>query len=78
VQNSNNPSEDIAKLRRHAEEQLKESTETEPQTVADANRLIHELEVHKIELEMQNAELCKSRDDVEILGHHLRRFRHGD
>ena len=29
-------------------------------------RLLHELEVHRIELEMQNAELQKTRDELEV------------
>jgi PAS domain S-box-containing protein len=58
-----------AELRRRAEEQLGE----EPGTAHPAGkgeeplRLSHELQVHQIELEMQNAELCQARDDVATL-----------
>ncbi|MGB9082595.1 MAG: ATP-binding protein [Desulfuromonadaceae bacterium] len=54
-------------LRRHAEETL-HLTMTEPRpprTEEGLQRLVHELEVHKIELEMQNAELRQARDEVE-------------
>ena len=38
-----------------------------PHTEADARRLVHELEVHRIELEMQNVELRQSRDEAELI-----------
>jgi PAS domain S-box-containing protein len=38
-----------------------------PQTEADTKRLLHELQVHQIELELQNAELQGARDKVETL-----------
>lgn len=37
------------------------------QPVADPQRLVHELEVHQVELEMQNAELALARDQMESL-----------
>lgn len=37
----------------------------DPKSAADTQRLLHELEVHQIELELQNAELQKTRDDME-------------
>jgi PAS domain S-box-containing protein len=58
---------DAAKLRRRAEERLRErQPETGPaRTEADTQRLVHELQVHQIELEMQNEELRKARDEME-------------
>jgi hypothetical protein len=59
--------EDDAGLRSRAEELLRaQTTEARlPLTEAESQRLIHELEVHQIELEMQNAELRQARDDAE-------------
>ena len=62
---------DAVELRRRAETRLKAQAEyahsTAPQTEADARRLLHELQVHQIELEMQNAELHEARNKVETL-----------
>jgi PAS domain S-box-containing protein len=54
-------------LRRRAEARLrKQHPETgEAQTEADTQRLVHELQVHQIELEMQNEELQKGRAEIE-------------
>ncbi|TWJ19190.1 sensor histidine kinase [Geobacter argillaceus] len=54
-------------LRRHAEAQLRSKTASvhAPRTTEEMHRLVHELEVHQIELEMQNAELHQTRDLVE-------------
>ena len=51
-----------AELRRRAEKRLrKQHPKTVPaQTAADTRRLAHELQVHQIELEMQNEELKKT------------------
>jgi len=56
---------DIAELRRVAEEQLAEHSECEPRTAIETLRISHELDVYKIELEMQNRELSNARDDME-------------
>ena len=50
---------EAAELRRRAEDLLRAKTaEARPsRTEAESQRLLHELEVHQIELEMQNAEL---------------------
>ncbi len=56
-------------LRRRAEERLGENAETvhPPGTVEDPLRLLHELQVHQIELEMQNSELRQARDEVDTV-----------
>jgi PAS domain S-box-containing protein len=57
-----------AELRRLAVVRLKgQSALAPPQTEADTKRLLHELQVHQLELEMQNAELQEARDKVETL-----------
>jgi PAS domain S-box-containing protein len=57
--------ESPAALRRRAEKLA-----VNPPTVvadADARRMLHELDVHQIELELQNTELRSARDELEIL-----------
>jgi len=56
-----------AELRRHAEVRLrgKAAKLNSSRSEETTQRLVHELEVHQIELEMQNAELCLARDEVE-------------
>lgn len=62
---SNTPAE----LRRLAVARLKVRSErpSPPQTEADSKRLLQELQVHQLELEIQNAELQEARDKVEAL-----------
>ncbi len=58
-----------AELRRRAEEQMEEgrSLPRPLPTTEEKERLFHELQVHQIELEMQNAELTRARDKIEEL-----------
>ena len=58
---------DAADLRARAEHRLEEkSTRSEPNSRADeSQRLIHELQVHQIELELQNEQLQEARADLE-------------
>jgi len=57
-----------AELRRHAEEKLRAKTAARhpPRTMEATLRLFHELEVHQIELEMQNAELRRAQAELEL------------
>jgi len=61
------PSADAAELRRRAEARLRaDKVKGVPaRAEADSQRLVHELQVHQIELEMQNEELRRSRAEVE-------------
>ena len=55
------------KLRRQAEERLRDKGgDVSGKALDDAKQLIHELEVHQVELEMQNEELRKSQLDLEV------------
>ena len=62
-----NVSTDYNELRRRAEELLraKKAGSSSLQGEEEAQRLVHELAVHQIELEMQNEELRQARDDLE-------------
>ncbi|MGD1088990.1 MAG: ATP-binding protein [Verrucomicrobiota bacterium] len=71
-QKTNNPVAP-AEMRRRAEARLREQRRNhpsgagDPKSAADTQRLLHELQVHQIELEMQNAELQVARDWAEAL-----------
>jgi PAS domain S-box-containing protein len=56
-----------AELRRQAEERLQAKTAEvpPPRTEEESLRLLHELQVHQIELEMQNVELLQARNMME-------------
>jgi signal transduction histidine kinase/CheY-like chemotaxis protein len=54
-------------LRRRAEERLgARAARPRVEATEDVLRLIHELEVHEIELELQNEELRRARDELEV------------
>ncbi len=56
-------------LRQRAEERLRqqELADDAARSPVDTARLLHELQVHRIELEMQNDALQQARDEMEIL-----------
>ena len=67
-----NSAPDPAEQRCRAEARLRDQQERgakagPPKSEADTQRLLHELEVHQIELEMQNEELSDARDKMEAL-----------
>ena len=61
----------MAELYRRAKARLRKQTNARqtkaeaPKLVPRPQRLLHELEIHQIELELQNAELRKTRDELE-------------
>jgi hypothetical protein len=57
--------DDPAERRRRAEDRLSERKSVEKSNFS-TQRLLHELEVHRINLEMQNAELQKTREEIGI------------
>ena len=64
----------MTELYRHAEVQLRKQKKNQKSKAAvivntetDSSRLLHELQVHQVELEMQNAELQETRDRMEVL-----------
>ena len=62
----------MAELRRRAKAQLRKQRRNQKPEVtgqeseADAPRTLHELQVHQIELELQNTELQAARDRLEV------------
>ena len=62
-------------LRRAAEVRLSEKSATRPpKTQADQRRLQHELEVHQVELEIQNEELRRTQVELETALEHYAEF----
>ena len=63
----------VAELYRRAQARLRNQRKRQPpetgapKSAADQQRTFHELQVHQIELEMQNAELHEARDRMEVL-----------
>ena len=65
MKNNIGKSTGFKKLRRQAEERLREKGgDVSAKALDDAQQLIHELEVHQIELEMQNEELRNTQEKL--------------
>jgi hypothetical protein len=67
MKTENKSTETTSSFRKKAEEKLakKSALHTSPVAEGDTMRLIHELEVHQVELEMQNEELRIAIDTAE-------------
>ena len=67
----------LARLRRMAEEQAKiQAPQTGSLSVEEAHKLIHELQVHQIELNIQNEELRRVQLELEVSREHLLQLFH--
>ncbi|WP_287126202.1 PAS domain-containing protein [Desulfobacter sp.] len=71
MNNKDNQPDSPSELRRRAEKKIKQETGALPDDFTTLSReeigeLTHELEVHKIELEMQNDELCAVQEELEL------------
>ena len=78
MKKSRSTSAEAAELRRRAEDRLQAATMRGPAPIkaADTQRLVHELQVHQIELEMQSEELWQSRAEAEAgLEHYIELLR---
>lgn len=65
------PPDNLDELRRIAEQKLHENGGPEPDTLSDMSpeerrRIIHELQTHQIELELQNEELRRAQIELEV------------
>ena len=57
--------DDRSDLRQRAEERLKRHGELDKMSPASLKSIVHELQVHQIELEMQNDELRSTQHELE-------------
>jgi CheY-like chemotaxis protein/nitrogen-specific signal transduction histidine kinase len=65
-QSSNYISPTHDSLRRRAEKKLMASPSPNPESEADVRKLIYELQVHQIELQIQNEELMRAKERAEL------------
>jgi CRP-like cAMP-binding protein len=67
IRGANRPRPNPASVRQRAEARLMQSPHPEPKTTWDNAQLVHELQVHQIELEMRNEELRQAYEEADTL-----------
>ncbi|HLX65147.1 MAG TPA: ATP-binding protein [Planctomycetota bacterium] len=67
AQGKPNPARSNDDIRKEAEHRICESEEAKALSAVEAQRLVHELRVHQVELEMQNEDLRMQREQLEAL-----------